>query len=529
MLAAWMPLLIGLPAIVGAATDSSACAPPEAAPVHRFWSPVHYRHFYTLDDAEKDKLLDFYPDIWTSEGTAFRALPRQSDDRLAPVHRFWSGSLNAHFYTIDDGEADWLIANYPHVWTYEQIAFYAYPAAGRPAGTVPVHRFWSGPLGTHFYTADDRERFTLVSQYPEVWQYEGISCYAYPREDCSAVEIVKGPALQGATPDSVTILWETDVPAGTSIDYATGSGDRRSISDPSPVTLHKVILSGLRPDALYSYTAGSGPASKAAAFTSAPQPGQPFRFAVYGDTRSHPDVHAKIAENIFTDRPRIVFHTGDLVGAGRSLAAWETEFFQPAAGLMASAPVIPVPGNHEYSGLGPLWFFYFFDRPAQEGWFALTYGDVRFIGLDTSAPFAAGHPQHGWLSQELSSAASRSAIWRVVILHEPPFTSAARHTDNPAVRDILLPLFEQSGVSVVFCGHSHTYERYLHNGIHYIVTGGGGGPLYSLAPDTTPPIRQFGLSVHHHCIADVNADALTISAVDIAGKIFDSIRLPRER
>ena len=101
--------------------------------MHRFWSPVHGRHFYTIDDAEKEMLLNRYPDVWTYEGVAFRALPSRSDDRLAPVHRFWSGPLNAHFYTIDEGEADWLIANYSHVWTYEQIAFYAFPAS-EPAG-----------------------------------------------------------------------------------------------------------------------------------------------------------------------------------------------------------------------------------------------------------------------------------------------------------------------------------------------------------------------------------------------------------
>ena len=282
----------------------------------------------------------------------------------------------------------------------------------------------------------------VIDQYPDVWQYEGVAYYVYPREDRSAVQIIKGPALQWITPDSVTILWETDVPAGTSVDYGMGAGDRHSISDPAPVTLHRVVLSGLAPDALYSYTATSGPASKIGAFTSMPQAGQPFRFAVYGDSRTYPDAHAQVAESIRVNRPGIVFHTGDLVTAGRDFATWK-EFFEPAAGLMANAPVIPVPGNHEYAGSGPLWFFYLFDRPHHEGWFALTYGDIRFIGLDTSAPFTAGSPQHNWLSQELASDASRNAIWRVVILHEPPFTSAVGREDNPVVRSELVPLFEQ--------------------------------------------------------------------------------------
>jgi predicted phosphodiesterase len=114
-----------------------------------------------------------------------------------------------------------------------------------------------------------------------------------------------------------------------------------------------------------------------------------------------------------------------------------------------------------------------------------------------------------------------------VIFHEPPFTSTNVHQDNVAAQDHLVPLFEQYGVDVVFSGHSHAYERYLNKGIYYIVTGGGGGYLYTLLPDTTPPIRQFGLSVHHYCLVDVDpaAGTFTISAIDTTGRVFDSVVL----
>jgi hypothetical protein len=37
-------------------------------------------------------------------------------------------------------------------------------------------------------------------------------------------------------------------------------------------------------------------------------------------------------------------------------------------------------------------------------------------------------------------------------------------------------------VDAVFSGHNHIYERYLYNGIHYLVTGGGGAHLGNLPP-----------------------------------------------
>ena len=92
-------------------------------------------------------------------------------------------------------------------------------------------------------------------------------------------------------------------------------------------------------------------------------------------------------------------------------------------------------------------------------------------------------------------------------------------------------LFEQYGVDVTFQGHSHAYERYFHNGVYYIVTGGGGGPLYPLAPDVVPPIRELGMAVHHHCVADVDpaAGTFTIAAVDIDGQVFDRVELSAAR
>jgi len=44
-----------------------------------------------------------------------------------PVFRFWSDTQQAHFYTIDEEEKEYVIATYPdNVWRYEGIAFYAY-------------------------------------------------------------------------------------------------------------------------------------------------------------------------------------------------------------------------------------------------------------------------------------------------------------------------------------------------------------------------------------------------------------------
>jgi len=152
---------------------------PSRLAVHRFWSPSLGSHFYTAHEDEKEKLENDYADVWTYEGVAYHALPDSSEPNSAPVYRFWSDVLGGHFYTMDEKEREKLINNYPDVWTYEEISWYAFPADQQPADTYPVHRFWSDVLGHHFFTMNDAEKDKLLKEYADVWIYEGIAWYAY--------------------------------------------------------------------------------------------------------------------------------------------------------------------------------------------------------------------------------------------------------------------------------------------------------------------------------------------------------------
>jgi hypothetical protein len=104
------------------------------------------------------------------------------------VYWFLSDKLGGHFYTISEAEKDTLVGQGAKVWTLEGTAFYAYPAGRQPAGTKVVHRFRSAAVGTYFYTMNEAEKDTLISQSPTVWLYEGIAWYAYERLDTQRSE-----------------------------------------------------------------------------------------------------------------------------------------------------------------------------------------------------------------------------------------------------------------------------------------------------------------------------------------------------
>lgn len=173
--------LDGQPRRFGSGIDMGAYEFQGLGPVYRFWSPTESKHFYTLSGTERDKLINEYAHVWEYEDVAYYAFYAPIAENLLPVHRFWSDQLEAHFWTISEAERKKLVKEFPDVWRYEGVVFYAHPARRQPLGTMPVHRFWSSKLGHHFYTMNEAEKDKLIANYAKAWTYEGIAWYAYAR------------------------------------------------------------------------------------------------------------------------------------------------------------------------------------------------------------------------------------------------------------------------------------------------------------------------------------------------------------
>ena len=76
--------------------------------------------------------------------------------------------------------------------------------------------------------------------------------------DIQAARLQRGPYLQIATPDSITIRWRTDVAGESVVNYGTSIGARTfSASDPNATSNHVVRLTGLSPSTQYFYSVGS--------------------------------------------------------------------------------------------------------------------------------------------------------------------------------------------------------------------------------------------------------------------------------
>ena len=169
-------------------------ATDQIVPVYRLWSPVLESDLFTVSAEEKQALIDVFPDIWTFKGVAYFAPGERSDPNAAPVYRFWSPVLSAHFFTISEAEKEALIKNYAAVWNFDGVAFHAFPEGRQPADSRPVYRFWSATLSSHIYTTDENERDNLISNFANVWTFEGTAWYVYPShwDSDGALEVIYG-------------------------------------------------------------------------------------------------------------------------------------------------------------------------------------------------------------------------------------------------------------------------------------------------------------------------------------------------
>jgi hypothetical protein len=269
-----------------------------------------------------------------------------------------------------------------------------------------------------------------------------------------------------------------------------------------------------------------------------PGPGQPCAFTVWADSQSGWPTFERLVGLMASRAGAFSTGVGDLVSDGSDTDAW-SRFVQTLAPLAARTAIVPVVGNHDYDGsyndlraaLYERWF-----RRESPTWFAWSCGPMRLVALDLNREFPIGvsrrSPQWEWLQREVRTAAWKNAGWRIVLVHQPPWSRSweGYHGDE-AVRRIVEPLVRDHGLNVVVSGHSHAYEYLVRSvgtrAVHVLITGGAGGSLEA------PQAEMLGakhdrLAVRHHFLyATANERELTFDAVDLSGDSFDRVAIAR--
>lgn len=214
--------------------------------------------------------------------------------------------------------------------------------------------------------------------------------------------------------------------------------------------------------------------------------GEDWSFVVFADIQQGYGVYGKLAEIIAEINPTPVLAVccGDLMLRGGNEFEWQV-FWETSKPITDKMPLYIARGNHDgndpvseaifmvQTGLKSNRFYFDFD----------TMG-CRFMILDTEIKNEENgifNEQLQWLTDELADAEENQAVEHIfVFLHRPLFPQG-KYADSPLTNsEELHQLFlSNPKIKAVFAGHEHYFNRFIKDGIPYIITGGGGGILYS--------------------------------------------------
>ena len=360
-------------------------------------------------------------------------------------------------------------------------------------------------------------------------------CYSQKAE--KKVEIL-GPYLQQMSNGEVTICWST-------LEGATSINDSdRTVQRVSQYVQHQSIITRLKPNKTYTYDVlNDGTERGKGSLTTYPRGIEPFHFAVLGDTRTRHDFHQRIVNKIIDEKPLFVVNTGDLVSRGNSMQDWE-HFFRINDELIRNVPYYTVLGNHEQNSEN---YFNFFSMPGNESYYFFSVGDALFIVLDMEGPdydtpaylggknrekFWTGisleyfEKEKKWLENVLTL--NDDAGYIFVFFHPTWYSiKKSRVPEAEMRRKYWGDIFERHNVTAVLNGHDHYYHHAEHGGTHYIVTAGGGAPLYNT--DAIQPETIKYKKIEHFMRVDVGKKSTTMKAIDINGELIEEIKVKRRR
>lgn len=265
-------------------------------------------------------------------------------------------------------------------------------------------------------------------------------------------------------------------------------------------------------------------------FRTAPRASTPstFTFAAVGDSGDGGQVTTKIARRILAARPAFLVHLGDLAYPRGTAAELDAHFIRPYRRVLERVPIFPTPGNHDL-GSGSAYTELFrplYTTADPDGLnYAFDWSDARFFSASFTAFGDPGVANASWLGSELAGAAARP--WRIVFLHEPPYTSARK--GSVVGGRWLQQILERGRTDLVLAGHVHMYERAdlactidAAARVLSIVSGGGGNA--SLDHPRPHPNFPRALSVPHFLRVRVSRDSIDIKAVDTRGQVLDRMR-----
>lgn len=233
---------------------------------------------------------------------------------------------------------------------------------------------------------------------------------------------------------------------------------------------------------------------------SASQLSSPPVIVSYGDMRftdakdtvdTNPNVRQWLVSRIAAEKPDVLLLGGDIPMHGGVANDYTVFASETAPWRTAHLAVFPTLGNHEFyrengqqcaSDPQPCLENWWNAFPQLRGrrWYSVEIGDrIMVLNIDSDAPLLSGSEQAEWIATQIEKL-PRSVQFVFFNLHHPPVADPLgnRPITRPnerALAQFLTKVPQRNRVQfIVVAAHVHNYERFLREGITYLVSGGGG-------------------------------------------------------
>lgn len=195
-------------------------------------------------------------------------------------------------------------------------------------------------------------------------------------------------------------------------------------------------------------------------------------FIAYGDCRHRRAIHQELCRSMAAAAPKYVLVTGDLVDYADRPQQW-AEWKADTEDLRGKTKYYSAAGNHDL-GEGNLFVK---TLGLERLYWDRREGDMHIFILDSNGGF--NDPvQLEWFQK---TASASTAIHKFAVFHHPPFMiDHDRGAEALPIRAAIHPLLVKFKFCAAFCGHQHAFYTTLRDNVRYVVTAGGGAPLWDL-------------------------------------------------
>jgi len=314
-----------------------------------------------------------------------------------------------------------------------------------------------------------------------------------------AQSIIRGPYLQKANANSVTVHYRTSSSTQSIVNYGTSLNNlNQTVNIQTQSVDHAVEITGLNSNTKYYYNIenNNGILLNSASdqyFQTHPTIGteQPLKFWVLGDCGTA-NANAEAVRDAYygyigTEHTDGILYLGDNAYNSGTDSEYQAAIFDIYDEKLKNTIAWSCMGNHDGftadsdSQTGPYYEIFNFPTNAESGgtasgteaYYSFDHGNVHVISLESyETDRSVGGAMYNWAEADIQNT---TQDWVIAIWHHPPYTKGSHNSDTETplieMRENFLPMLEANGVDLIMSGHSHSYERSYYINGHYGSSG----------------------------------------------------------